>query len=99
MCASFHFNGGIWDFIVLVPDHCIYFYLWRYETSNHGLKAFMVFSVCSKIEVSFLNYHVTIFAATNHGINELFPKIGGRNENVYFALQILYWITNQNVAF
>ena len=23
---SFHFEGGIWDLIVLVPDHCLSFY-------------------------------------------------------------------------
>ena len=28
VCASFPFNfeGGLWDLIVLVPDHCLSFY-------------------------------------------------------------------------
>ena len=29
VCASFHFGfeGGMWDLNVLVPDHCLSFYL------------------------------------------------------------------------
>ena len=40
-CASFHFGfeGGMWDLIVLVLDHCHYFYFSMLETTCRlGLK-------------------------------------------------------------
>ena len=27
VCASVSFEGGVWDLIILVPDHCLSFYL------------------------------------------------------------------------
>ena len=43
VCASFPFGfeGGIWDLIVYVPDHCLYFYKVAIPPAAGSIKTYL----------------------------------------------------------
>ena len=54
VCPSFSFGieGGMWDVIVLIPDHCLSIYFKHVDNDDDGACQYYTFAVNSSCKIS-----------------------------------------------